>query len=98
MRLNCQVFKKSSCEVASFNVLNEIVIERGASPFMSILDFYGDGNHLTKVQADGVAIATPTGSTAYSVIIHFFLLFSNHHYLKSFLLVDLLFTLKSKLF
>ena len=34
---------------------------------MSILDFYADGNHLTKVQADGVAIATPTGSTAYSV-------------------------------
>lgn len=67
MRLNCQINKIGNAIVETFNVLNEIVIERGASPFMSILDMYGDGKFLTKIQADGVAIATPTGSTAYSV-------------------------------
>lgn len=69
LRLNCQIHKPRSQTIISYNVLNEIVVERGASPFMSILDFYGDGKYLTKIQADGVAIATPTGSTAYSVIL-----------------------------
>lgn len=68
MRLNCQIHKIRHTKIESFNVLNEIVIERGASPFMSILDIYGDDKFLTKIQADGIAIATPTGSTAYSVI------------------------------
>lgn len=67
LRLNCQIHKIKTETTLSYNVLNEIVVERGASPFMSILDFYGDNKYLTKIQADGVAIATPTGSTAYSV-------------------------------
>ena len=67
MRLNCQINKIKDGSFFEYNVLNEIVIERGASPFMSILDVFGDDKFLTKIQADGVAIATPTGSTAYSV-------------------------------
>lgn len=51
----------------SFHVLNELVVDRGPSPFMTILELYGDDRHLTTVQADGLVIATPTGSTAYSV-------------------------------
>jgi NAD kinase len=54
----------------SFNVLNEIVIDRGPSAFLSMLELYVDGKHLTSVQADGLVIATPTGSTAYSVPIY----------------------------
>lgn len=67
MRLSCQITKIKDESVLEYNVLNEIVIERGASPFMSILDLFGDDKFLTKIQADGVAVATPTGSTAYSV-------------------------------
>lgn len=67
MRLNCRINKWIDDSVFEYNVLNEIVIERGASPFMSILDVFGDDKFLTKIQADGVAVATPTGSTAYSV-------------------------------
>ena len=67
LRLYCQIHKIKTKAIVSYNILNEIVIERGASPFMSILDFFGENTFLTKIQADGVAIATPTGSTAYSV-------------------------------
>ena len=67
MRLECKTHKIKNNTIETFSVLNEIVIERGASPFISILDIYGDDKFLTKIQADGVAIATPTGSTAYSV-------------------------------
>lgn len=49
------------------HALNEIVIERGTSPFMTHLDMYIDGQKVTTVHADGLIIATPTGSTAYSV-------------------------------
>lgn len=72
MRLTCSVYRSKSDQVAEYSVLNEIVIERGASPYMSILNLYGDDKFLTTVQADGVAIATPTGSTAYSVSLFYF--------------------------
>ena len=34
---------------------------------MSTLEIFGDDEHFTTVQADGVCIATPTGSTAYNL-------------------------------
>lgn len=51
----------------SFHILNDVVIDRGPSPYLSNLELYGDGLHITTVQADGLVIATPTGSTAYSL-------------------------------
>ncbi|PUU75775.1 ATP-NAD kinase-like domain-containing protein [Tuber borchii] len=51
----------------AFVVLNEIVVDRGPNPTMSSTELYGDDMHLTTIQADGVCIATPTGSTAYSL-------------------------------
>ncbi|KAJ1908584.1 hypothetical protein IWQ60_011639 [Tieghemiomyces parasiticus] len=50
-----------------FQVLNEVTVDRGPSPYLSVLELFGDRNHLTTVQADGLTIATPTGSTAYSL-------------------------------
>ena len=47
--------------------LNELIVERGPSPYMTALDTYLDGEYLTCVQADGILLATPTGSTAYSL-------------------------------
>lgn len=52
----------------SFEVLNELVVDRGPSSYMSMLELFGDEQHLTTVQADGLCIATPTGSTAYTVL------------------------------
>lgn len=54
-------------ESEQFEVLNELVIDRGPSPYVSNLELYGDNELLTVVQADGCIISTPTGSTAYSL-------------------------------
>ena len=48
-------------------ILNEIVIERGPSPYLAQLEIWVNGVYLTTIQGDGVIIATPTGSTAYSM-------------------------------
>ncbi len=51
--------------------LNDAVIERKKIPddytVVSKLDFAIDGNSVYKLSADGIIIATPTGSTAYSL-------------------------------
>lgn len=57
----------SIIEGEQFEVLNELVIDRGPSPYVSNLELYGDNELLTVVQADGCIISTPTGSTAYSL-------------------------------
>jgi len=66
MRLTCTILREGKPH-QEFNVLNEVVIDRGSSPYLSNLECYCDGQHLTTVQADGIIIATPTGSTAYSM-------------------------------
>ena len=83
MRFTCTVYRASrhlsksnlpksdqSSELtidSQFEVLNELVIDRGPSPYVSNLELYGDTHLLTIIQADGCIISTPTGSTAYSL-------------------------------
>jgi NAD+ kinase len=72
MRFTCTVFRNGSVgteaeEGEQFEVLNELVIDRGPSPYVSNLELYGDDELLTVVQADGCIFSTPTGSTAYSL-------------------------------
>lgn len=57
----------STRPVESFEVLNDLVVDRGPSPYVSQLELFGDEHHMTTVQADGLTVSTPTGSTAYSV-------------------------------
>lgn len=67
MRLSCIVVRESTNQIIERQILNELVIDRGPSPFISNLEVYGNGSLLTVAQADGLIIATPTGSTAYSL-------------------------------
>ncbi|OAV98008.1 hypothetical protein PTTG_00209 [Puccinia triticina 1-1 BBBD Race 1] len=57
----------STYPAESFEVLNELVVDRGPSPYVSLLELFGDDHHMTTVQADGLTVSTPTGSTAYSL-------------------------------
>lgn len=70
MRFTCTVYRDGASgaeEGEQFEVLNELVIDRGPSPYVSNLELYGDDELLTVVQADGCIFSTPTGSTAYSL-------------------------------
>ncbi|TPX16619.1 uncharacterized protein E0L32_003560 [Thyridium curvatum] len=72
MRFTCTVYRDGQAqqemeEAEQFEVLNELVIDRGPSPYVSNLELYGDNELLTVVQADGCIFSTPTGSTAYSL-------------------------------
>lgn len=52
---------------AAYHILNEIVLDRGPSGSMVALDVYGDEECFTTIAADGLIVATPTGSTAYNM-------------------------------
>ncbi|OQV12611.1 NAD kinase [Hypsibius exemplaris] len=54
-------------EDATHVVLNDVVIDRGPSPYLVHIDLFADGQLVTSVQGDGLIISTPTGSTAYAV-------------------------------
>lgn len=45
----------------------QVVVDRGPSPYLSNIDLFLDGKHITSVQGDGLIVSTPTGSTAYAV-------------------------------
>jgi NAD+ kinase len=67
MRLDCRIFGIDGSLLARYAVLNEVVIDRGSSPYLASLECFCDDVHLTTVQADGIIFSTPTGSTAYSM-------------------------------
>ena len=50
-----------------FHALNEITLSRGNSAKMLEMDLYIDNDLCTPIRADGLIVATPTGSTAYSL-------------------------------
>jgi len=51
----------------TYTALNEIAIDRGLSPRVVHLQVSVDGQYLITLAADGLIVATPTGSTAYSL-------------------------------
>uniref|UniRef100_A0A7S0IDT0 Tyrosine specific protein phosphatases domain-containing protein n=1 Tax=Micromonas pusilla TaxID=38833 RepID=A0A7S0IDT0_MICPS len=75
MRLECTLVKARDSErnggggepSHTFTILNEVLVDRGPSPFLSKIEAYDRGQLITTIQADGVMLATATGSTAYSV-------------------------------
>ncbi|EGC32307.1 hypothetical protein DICPUDRAFT_155765 [Dictyostelium purpureum] len=67
LRLSCTVVSSETQVKHRYQVLNEVTIDRGTNPYLSNLECCCDGKLITIVQADGLIIATSTGSTAYSL-------------------------------
>lgn len=59
--------QSAKIEGETHEVLNELVIDRGPSSYISSLDLYANDSLLTRISADGIILSTPTGSTAYSL-------------------------------
>ncbi len=54
-------------EAACFHGLNDAVVSRGQVSRLLELELYCDGKTISSYRGDGIVLATPTGSTAYSL-------------------------------
>jgi len=66
MMLQAQIVRNRET-IATYRVLNDVVINKGALARIIDLETMIDGNYLTRFRSDGLIISTPTGSTGYSL-------------------------------
>ncbi|XP_025906723.1 NAD kinase isoform X1 [Nothoprocta perdicaria] len=64
--VSTNIEKEVGKQIMQYQVLNEVVVDRGPSSYLSNVDVFLDGHLITTVQGDGVIVSTPTGSTAYA--------------------------------
>ena len=64
--VHCQVRRKGQC-VATYDALNDIVMNQQAVARITEFEVRVNGTFVANYKADGMIVATPTGSTAYSL-------------------------------
>ncbi len=67
MMLDVDVIREDKTVRSLSRALNEAVISNGPIPHLVEFDLYCDGNLCQHIRADGIIVATPTGSSAYSM-------------------------------
>jgi len=66
-RLQLEASIRGNKAIQQFRALNDVVIEKGTYPRIPTFVIKLDGELLSSYRADGIIIATSTGSTAYSM-------------------------------
>lgn len=64
--LEVQVHRKGGVVFES-RAVNDVVVQKGARSRLPQLDLAVNGHDVARIRADGIILATPTGSTAYSL-------------------------------
>jgi len=62
----CQLLREGK-SIATYDALNDAIVNKVSIARLASLDLYIDEMFVSNYKADGMIIATPTGSTAYSV-------------------------------
>lgn len=64
--LECRLIRAGKT-IESYEALNDVVVNQGALARITDFDLHINGQFVSNYKADGLIVATPTGSTAYSL-------------------------------